>query len=630
MSSYRSSASVSDPLTGQLLFYTNGNSFWNRFGEMVDSAYQGPVVEDVLILPLKAYKNRFIVFNFNQIFIVDMNARNGRGLILKKENFILQHSINRMTAVKHCLSESYWVITMNGKSFYAYLVHPDGQIDPPVISPNKGLFNINYSGDFVSSNNGEKLALTYYVPNNNVTYIGPLIFEFNKRCGTFLDGSTILPMQLNWDRPHGVSFSPDDKLLYVAFGYQESQLVQYDLSNPSSFYIAATSPENFNQIACGPDGKLYITTHIGSIPSNKIDAVLNPNVKGSGCNYRENYMRLNGITNFEVPNMVMNHVGTCQENTGYQFEVDAGVCRGQEAHFKVNGQQSGMDSIRWYVNDSSQAGKFYPDFSFSHTYASTGTYHPFAVLFFCGHKDTFFFTIHVSEPQKISLGRDTTLCHGDSITIGKKDIKGKCLWNTGDTTATLNILQAGEYILQNDIRGCKASDSIQIKYHLPLATLLGDDYYICEEEKELVELDAIKGFKQYLWYPTNDTTQWIIVAKKGKYHVVVRDYRGCKGDGNSLVENRCDLQVFLPNAFTPNADGLNDVLNIGTHNETEILIRIYSAWGELLYEGGNGWDGTFQGQLLPQGVYLMTVSANGFIRKQAVEKSYSGLLHIIY
>src|SRR6478672_6461989 len=62
MISTHCASSVSDPVTGNLLFYTNGNSFWNNKGVMIDSSIQGIGTFDVLIIPLKQFHNRFIVF----------------------------------------------------------------------------------------------------------------------------------------------------------------------------------------------------------------------------------------------------------------------------------------------------------------------------------------------------------------------------------------------------------------------------------------------------------------------------------------------------------------------------------------------------------------------------------------
>jgi gliding motility-associated-like protein len=631
MSAYRSASSVSDPVTGQLLFYTNGNSFWNRFGEMIDSSQQGSSVMDVLILPLKQFRNRFIVFNLSSYFIIDMQARNGRGVILETRPFVPKNQANRMTAVRHCLSDSYWLISVDRLQFYAYLVHPDGRIDAPVISPNNSLAPVDFLGDFVSSNNGEKLAITYYSADNNDKdlFYPPRMFEFDKRCGFVSQGAVQLPMDKEWDMPHGVAFSPDDRLIYIAYGYQESQLAQYEVNNPSVYYVAATSPQNFNQIACGPDGRLYITTHINGVPSNKIDVLLNPNVKGAGCNYREDYMRLAGITNFEVPNLVMNHTGTCAGNKGFTLDVAPGVCTGQSLDFRLNGSETGIDSLRWFYTDPNLPGASFKGFRTSYIYKDAGIFKPYAVMYFCGHLDTFFFEVTVSRPERLFLGADTTLCPGTSIRVGNKSLPGTRRWNTGDTVAELLVQQATDLILQIDHKGCVSVDSISIRYYPLLQTLLGDAYYICEEENELVELDAGKGFVEYMWRPTLDTTQWIIVAKRGDYHVVVRDFRGCKGDDAAVVESRCDLQVFLPNAFTPNEDRLNDRLYVGAHNETAVILRIYSLWGELVYEGPNGWDGIYQGKIVPQGLYLLKVEAHGFMKKKVVVRNYTVTLHVI-
>ncbi len=629
MNVYGNGSSISDEITGQLLFYTNGNSFWNRFGEMIDSSYTGNVTSDVVILPLKKIRNRFIVFNFNSYYVVDMEARNGRGAILKKQAFPLRTTINRMTAVKHCLSESYWLITLDGYFFCAYLVHPDGLIDPPVVTAHHAVITTAYTGDFISSNNGEKLALTPYAPSVD-EYIEPQVFNFDKRCGIVSGQREILHMEAGWDRPHGIAFSPDDRLIYVTYGLQESQLVQYDASNVSDYKLIATSPENFNQIACGPDGKLYITTHISGIPSNKLDVLLNPNVKGAGCNYRENYLRLSGVPYFEVPNMVINHTGSCKQNSGFRLEVDAGACLGQKINFRFIGAQSGIDSIRWYYNNPISPGLSSRNFNTKYTYYDIGTYKPFAVVHFCQKSDTFFFMVEVIKAEKYPLGNDTILCAGDSLRIGSVVVNSLYAWNTGDTRAFITVKNPGIYWREVNRVGCKSIDTIEIKYHPSLQLLLGDSYYICEEEKELVKLDAGKGFKTYLWYPTNDTTHWIEVDMKGNYYVVVKDYRGCKGDDGTVVESRCELRVVIPNAFSPNGDGLNDMLKVATYNETEISLQVYSAWGELIYEGPNGWDGTFNGGLVQQGVYMLKVKVTGFVDRKPAEREYTNLVHILY
>ncbi|TSA51472.1 MAG: hypothetical protein D4R43_00680 [Sphingobacteriales bacterium] len=65
--------------------------------------------------------------------------------------------------------------------------------------------------------------------------------------------------------------------------------------------------------------------------------------------------------------------------------------------------------------------------------------------------------------------------------------------------------------------------------------------------------------------------------------------------------------IFIPNAFTPNNDGRNDVFRIFGHTISETSLQIFNRWGEMIYNGDgykDGWDGTYQGKPLNTGVYI--------------------------
>ncbi len=70
--------------------------------------------------------------------------------------------------------------------------------------------------------------------------------------------------------------------------------------------------------------------------------------------------------------------------------------------------------------------------------------------------------------------------------------------------------------------------------------------------------------------------------------------------------------IFVPNAFTPNNDGQNDIVYVRSQTLKTLRFYIYSQWGEQLYYGTNiasGWDGTFKGNSQPTGVYIYTLKA---------------------
>jgi len=98
-------------------------------------------------------------------------------------------------------------------------------------------------------------------------------------------------------------------------------------------------------------------------------------------------------------------------------------------------------------------------------------------------------------------------------------------------------------------------------------------------------------------------------------------------DSDSVfVRVRCNGDsVFIPNTFTPNGDGLNDVFYPRGKGIAYVSsFRIFNRWGELVFERNNfmlndehnGWDGTYKGRQLSPDVYMYTISsrcANGEI-----------------
>jgi gliding motility-associated-like protein len=69
--------------------------------------------------------------------------------------------------------------------------------------------------------------------------------------------------------------------------------------------------------------------------------------------------------------------------------------------------------------------------------------------------------------------------------------------------------------------------------------------------------------------------------------------------------------LVIPNVFTPNGDGTNDVFNAGAiRNVTSLNILIFNRWGENIFQSNNlnfAWDGQYQSQKCPAGVYFWVV-----------------------
>jgi gliding motility-associated-like protein len=97
------------------------------------------------------------------------------------------------------------------------------------------------------------------------------------------------------------------------------------------------------------------------------------------------------------------------------------------------------------------------------------------------------------------------------------------------------------------------------------------------------------------------------------YYVTVVDSSGCFATAELMVPVDKSRPVYVPNAFSPNNDGINDLLVLfGGKSVSQIKsFLIFSRWGESVFEFYNiphsdfnyGWDGTYRGKILDAGVY---------------------------
>ena len=103
------------------------------------------------------------------------------------------------------------------------------------------------------------------------------------------------------------------------------------------------------------------------------------------------------------------------------------------------------------------------------------------------------------------------------------------------------------------------------------------------------------------------------------YVVTATSEHGCMGYDSTTVWVACDnSQFFVPNSFTPNDDGENDIFYVHANGLKQIrLFRIYNRWGNIVFERHNilpndktaGWDGTHGGEKLPADAFVYTVEA---------------------
>ena len=209
----------------------------------------------------------------------------------------------------------------------------------------------------------------------------------------------------------------------------------------------------------------------------------------------------------------------------------------------------------------------------------------------------------------LELDNKPFMCQGDTMIVHVKGAD-KYLWNNGSTADYIKITRSGVYTVQGS-KGdtlCTAAN-FEVKYfptydyviemekkavpsfipliHIWAMDIPGSTYYW-----EFNDGGKVEGREVYYLYGnTSEKFNFI------KLNIVTPD--GCHQSSVELFEIE---KANAPNTFTPNGDGLNDIFLKG------YSIKVLDRFGQLLYEGEDGWDGTYKGKLMPQDTYFYVIS----------------------
>ncbi|MBI2966935.1 MAG: gliding motility-associated C-terminal domain-containing protein [Bacteroidetes bacterium] len=233
----------------------------------------------------------------------------------------------------------------------------------------------------------------------------------------------------------------------------------------------------------------------------------------------------------------------------------------------------------------------------------------------CGDGDT----VVISEPPPLVLTvttSDSIICNGESVIITASVTPSgytvNYTWNTGSTTSSITITpaQSYDYSVSVFIAECNLTinDSVGITVNqLPQITIPVDTIEI--NRTETAQL-SVSGGITYSWSPTESLDNPASSAplaspdETTEYFVSGTDSNGCSGNDSVLVIVNSEESAFVPNIFSPNGDGKNDLVGVMGRNIKTFKFTIYDRWGEKLFEStvlGNNWNGYFRGKkLTPQ------------------------------
>lgn len=272
------------------------------------------------------------------------------------------------------------------------------------------------------------------------------------------------------------------------------------------------------------------------------------------------------------------------------------------------------------------------------TYPAAGTFRTVVVTRFdTGRDTTQYIDVEVidGDIRSIPIGSDTVICGNINLLLDAGNPGASYIWNPGPgTTRTRLVTGPGTYGVSVITRaGSFTCDSqyreITIRQAQPPVVDLGPDRFICNDNP--ITLDAGGDGTEYLWTPGGETTRTLVIGASGTYSVRVRNADGCASSDLINVKDSCPLLIWIPNAFSPNTDNLNDVFRFGGNFKArKYELKIYNRWGEKLFETNDpavGWDGTFRGARVQEGVYIYSISA---VDTNGERRSFRGDFTLVY
>ncbi len=282
----------------------------------------------------------------------------------------------------------------------------------------------------------------------------------------------------------------------------------------------------------------------------------------------------------------------------------ANLCKGDT----IKLQAYGGVSYRW----SPAAGLDNPNIATPTAKPDVTTTYVVTVTDRCGIEFTQDVALIVNgDPVLIDLGPDKTVCGGDSVQLDASRSGAKTFkWSTGSTDSVIFAKNEGKYSVLLARGNCTATDTVSFHFILPPSVNLGKDTVLCEYKK--LSLDVWAELATYRWQDNSPLPSYP-VAFPGTYAVTITNQCGMASDAIDVLYDDCH-KVFIPTAFSPNDDIVNDVLVIYDHANVRRIktFRIYDRWGALVFEKldfppngeAYGWDGKRQNRTLPSGVFV--------------------------
>ncbi|MBX9449096.1 MAG: gliding motility-associated C-terminal domain-containing protein [Taibaiella sp.] len=591
--------------------------------------------------------------------IIDMSLDGGKGdVITTEKNIVLDSFMGEKMVVVSDDGCGYWLVTYNyeTRAYHSYRITVDG-IEPPVISPGEN--DCGIVGEIKISPDGSKIANAAFIEGD----VEVAFFDI-------ATGSVSDFILLNHMSPYGAGFSPNSQVLYINNGY----LYQYDLSSfPDGDEVAASEYTHSSGVALsafrlGTNGKLYFPSTF----SSDIYAIHNPDELGAASSLETSAFTLSsgsvvfGLgssvavnTNLSrnsdlsietyAPGLASTGLYSCIRGCApARFRImrpDTDLEEEQTVHYLIEGTGVNGTDYEWIPdNVTIPSGSSYADI-----YIRPQVLSDLQVLrtvslkildtLVCSNNPALVAilsdTIVILDSIYISVfPEDAHICRGETIRLqAETNYEDYVSWapdqNLQPSPNAPVVFVTPEmpisYLATINVpwSGCATEeDNSDISiYNETMEVKLNYEVYndpVCVYDTVMLIADGgysyifLNRFNEELGRGSSNL-EVAVPYRYNEYIVLATDENGCMD--SAFIQVRAELcceVLMIPNAFSPNGDGLNDRFGVLTDVYPEdFRLEIFNRWGErvfISYKPDNTWDGTDEeGTPADAGVYFYKV-----------------------
>ncbi|MBK8805836.1 MAG: hypothetical protein IPO21_03940 [Bacteroidales bacterium] len=571
--------SVACDENGDLLFYTDGITVWNKQHLPMPNGFNllgnPSSTQSGLIVALPNSNDVFYVFTVDDkqmlqglhYSIVDLKLEGGLGDVTEKNLPILDTTCEKIAAIPHVNKRDIWILTRKFRNdeYYSYLLTPTGLNTTPVISKSGYVVNSTdipprqVIGYMKASHDGKKIAATHYE-----SYFIELS-DFDNATGKISNTDTIAFQKGIGD--YGLEFSPNNKYLYATqdnkiMGYPSDKVIQYDVSSNDIVKIRKSRFEVYEYknddgylkngigaIQLAPNGKMYITYH----NSRTLDVINNPDGFQSECNYVASDFILRNTAGWVLPTFAKTYffpkIDFIAENN----------CFTDTTSFLVIGDE--YTNLTWDFGDpASNAKNISTTINPYHIYSDTGSFTVTLYAEYYGIVDTIVKKIQIKEVPVVDLGEDKIYCDNEYMQNLEVQYYDDAIYKWRDGSNTYFNYYSGYdtvWVMVNK-GGCIAYDTVLLQLKNSPYVYIDNYSEFCNGDSILLDISYPDA--QYLW-SDNSTDSVRYIKDRGSYYATITSPEGCSTTvSHNAYVFRLPTEIQLPSdtsvCLNPN-EGLN-------------------------------------------------------------------------